>query len=202
MTKPYALPAIELGEEADLGPAMRALTPRHRKFVVGKVMYGLSDVDAAQAAGYAEKSAYDHTWRIAQRDDVQAAILEVGKALLRGEGARSIRVMVQLRDNQAVKPEVRLKAAIELANRAGFHAVSESNLNVHHSLSEAEMDRRILALAAEMGMTETEARKMLIAPAEFRKNAAGVYEIDGKPVAVEDADFEEIADIPGLEGLV
>lgn len=55
------------------------------------------------------------------------------------------------------------------------------HLTVTHELSEAQMDQKILSLAAELGLTEDIARKMLIAPADLRKNADAV-----------DAEFEEV----------
>jgi hypothetical protein len=39
------------------------------------------------------------------------------------------------------------------------------------------MDRRILSLAAELGMTPDQAKMMLIAPADMQRNAEGVFEV-------------------------
>jgi hypothetical protein len=178
MTRRKTIPALpNLPDVADLGPAMSALTPLERGFVIAKVYYGLDNSNACRAAGYAESTATDRAYEISHREDVQAAILEVGKALLRGEGARSILTMVKIRDDERVRPDVRLRAAEMIANRSGFHVSTEHHEHFHHHVSEAEMDRRILALAAELGMSPEDSRKMLIAPADMQKNAEGVFEI-------------------------
>lgn len=168
-------------DEGDFGPAMLALTQMQRLFVIGKVHLGLSDVAAAKAAGYA--SADDHAWRVARHEGVQAAILEEGRKLLRSEGPQSIKALIHIRDNPQAGSANQLKAAIELLNRAGFHAVTENHTLVEHRLSEGELDRRILALCAEMGMSPDEAKKMLIAPADMKRNAEGVYEIEQPPLS-------------------
>ena len=172
-----ALPILPEYDVADLGPAMQALTPLRRNWVLAKVFLALDDTNAARAAGYTEKTARHHAYEIAHREDIQAAILEVGKALLRGEGARSIRTMVAIRDDKMVRADTRLKAAEMIANRAGFHVSTEHHVHTHAHLSDAQMDKRILALAAELGMAPDQAQKMLIAPADMEQNAEGVFEL-------------------------
>jgi len=172
-----AEPILPEYDVAALGPAMQALTPLRRNWVLAKVFLALDDTKAARAAGYSESTADDRAYEIAQREDVQAAILEVGKALLRGEGARSIRTMVAIRDDKTVRADTRLKAAEMIANRAGFHVSTEHHEHVHTHLSDQQMDKRILALAAELGMAPDQAQKMLIAPADMEQNAEGVFEL-------------------------
>src|SRR5580704_4917942 len=158
-----------------LGPAMLALNPRMRAFVIGKVQGGLDDTAAARAAGYADDR--KQPWRLAHHEGVQAAILEEGRKLMRAHGPKSILTLVEIRDDKLRDAKDRIKCAIELLNRSGFHVVSEHHQHEHHHLSEAETDRRILALAAELGLPPEQARLMLVAPAEFERNAQGVYEI-------------------------
>jgi hypothetical protein len=164
-------------DETGLGPAMASLNPMQRAFVAAKVHTGADNSKAARAAGYSIEHAKRSGYRLAHDDRVQAAILEEGRKLMRSEGARSIQTLVAIRDDKGADAKDRIKCAVELLNRSGFHAVSEHHLNVEHRLSETEQDRRILALAAELGLPETEAQKLLIAPAEFQKNATGVYEL-------------------------
>jgi hypothetical protein len=159
-----------------LGLAMQALTPHRRGFVLAKVYGGMNDKDACLAAGYARTVAEHQQHTISGREDVQAAILEEGRKLMRREGPRSILTLVAIRDSDA-KPADRIKAATELLNRSGFHAVSEHHDHQHVHQSEAELDRRILALAAELGMTPEQAKLMLIAPADMERNAEGVFEL-------------------------
>jgi hypothetical protein len=145
---------------------------------------GLSNAAAIKWAGYSSVSpnAVDtQAYRISHHPGVQQAILEESQKLMRREGPKSIRTLVEIRDNKKNEPKDRTKAAIELLNRSGFHAISQHNVNVEHHLSEAETDRRILLAAKELGLSETEARKMLVAPGDFEKNSAGVYELAEAP---------------------
>jgi len=95
------------------------------------------------------------------------------------EGPKSVLTLIEIRDDPAADRKDRLKAATELMNRAGPGVVSESHLVVDHNyqMTEAQKDARILALAAELGMPEEYARKMLVAPADFEKNSKGVFEL-------------------------
>jgi hypothetical protein len=165
------------------GSAMAGLTEQQRLFVAGKVWRGLTNADAARAAGYTEHSARHNGTRIAQHPGIQVAIEEESRKLLKTEGPRSILTLVEVRDNSEAPARDRIKASVELMNRAGLHPRTEHTLNVeHHDMSEGEKDREILRLARELGLDETTARKMLIAPDDMKKNAAGVYELPPEPV--------------------
>lgn len=190
MSKLPALPEIDV---ASLGPAMAALTPLQRSYVTAKVFLGLEDSNAARAAGYAESVAGHMAHEIARREDVQAAILEEGRKLMRTQGPKSILALVEIRDDKTAKGADRIKAAIELLNRSGFHAVSETHQHTHVHMSEAEQDRRILALCADLGMSPDEAKKMLIAPADMQRNADGVFELPAAEPAELSADPRQVA---------
>lgn len=175
----YVTPLIPI-DEASLGPAMQALTAGQRAFVHGKVHLGLTNAEAAKLAGYSSRSPHAlevASSQLAHNPKVQDAILEEGRKLMRVEGARSIRTLVTIRDDPEAENKDRIRSAVELLNRSGFHAVTESHHHEHVHLSEAEKDRRILALCAELGLSPEEARKMLISPLEAQKNAAGVFEL-------------------------
>ena len=171
-------------DEADLGPAMLACNPGERAAVYNKVEFGLNNTDAVAAANYSgSRDVLKSTAHaVFSRQRVQDAILEMSRKLMRAEGPRSIKTLVEIRDNKSIKPEVRAKAAVELLNRAGMNAVSESHLTVTHELSEADLDRKILRLCADLQIPENIARKMLISPADMDKNASAI-----------DAEFEEVA---------
>jgi hypothetical protein len=146
---------------------MLALSPPMRAFVAAYVYFGCTRAEAARRAGYsrskpdnAKVTAYD-LWR---REDVQAAILEESRKLMRAEGPRSIKTLIDIRDDKQADKKVRVKAAESLLNRCGMAAVQESHVLVEHQLSEVEKDRRILALAAELGLPQIEAQKLLIDP--------------------------------------
>lgn len=178
------VPLIAIPAAEDLGPAMQACNIGERAWVIAKIETGESNKECARLAGYSASSddiLKSTGYAIAHRQRVQDALLEMSRKLMRTEGAKSIKTLVAIRDDRAMKPELRLKASVELLDRAGMNAVSESHLTVTHQLSDAQMDQRILALAAELGLTEDVARKMLIAPADLRKNADAI-----------DAEFEEL----------
>lgn len=183
----------------DMGPALRALSPQHREFVLAYAD-GASITAAMRLAGFPEPTARTYGSKLIRRDDVTAALFELGRTLLKGEGARSIRTMIELRDDTTVAPPVRLKAAEAIANRSGFHLITESHEHHHVHMSEAEQDRRILALAAELGMSDADAQKLLIAPADMQQNSEGVFEIAPPPADMElvpepvDADQPEPTD--------
>jgi hypothetical protein len=168
------LPELDV---ADLGPAMRALSPRQRNFVVGKVFYGLDNTNAAQAAGYSPLYASSNACHLAHREDVQRALEEECRKLMKSEGPKSILTLVKIRDGQSNKAADRIKASTELLNRAGLHAISETHQHVHEHVSEAEADRRILAFLAERGVPPDVAQKMLVQPDDFAKNSEGIYEM-------------------------
>lgn len=167
-------------DEASLGPAMLALSPAMRVFVLAKVNIGANNTRAAQLAGYSDASAKGLNvtgHRLGHDPRVQAAILEESHKLMRSEGPNSIRTLVSLRDDAEVEPKDRIKCAVELLNRSGFHAITESIAHVEHHLSDREKDARILALCAELGIAADEARKMLIAPAASKDAIDAAYEV-------------------------
>lgn len=178
------VPAVQLSVEG-LGPAMLALNPGMRAFVYAKVFRGLNNTQAAAAAGYAHgrDSLKVRGYQLAHDDRVQAAILEEGQKLMRAEGPRSILTLVQIRDDKNADKKDRLKAAVELLNRSGFSAVTQHNIEVTHHLTDEQKDRRILELCRELGIEQSEARKMLIAPdvvdAEFSEVEPA--EVQGPP---------------------
>jgi hypothetical protein len=185
------VPLIAIPDAEDLGPAMQACNIGERAWVIAKIETGESNKECARLAGYSaasDEGLKAAGYAIAHRQRVQDALLEMSRKLMRTEGAKSIKTLVAIRDEKANKPEIRLKASVELLDRAGMNAVSESHLTVTHQLSDAQMDQRILALASELGLTEDVARKMLISPADLQKNADAI-----------DADFEEVATVSAEE---
>ncbi len=160
------VPIIVVPDEG-CGPAMAALSPAHRAFVVAKVHFGCSNAEAARRAGYS-KDKLQHAkvtaYRLAHTDGIQAAIIEESRKVVCGEGPKSIRTLVEIRDDKTKEPKDRIKAAIELLNRGGLNAVSEHHMVVEHTMTDAQKDRRILELCRELGIADMEARKLLIAP--------------------------------------
>ena len=176
------LPTIEF-DEGSLGPAMRALRPLQRAFVHYKVFYGLTNIEAYRRAGYSDNpgSSRKGSYELAHSQGVQDAIEEETRKLMRTEGPKSVQVLVEIRDDKEVAARDRVKAATELLNRAGLHARTESTVNVSVQMTDSEKDKEILRLAKELGLGETEAKKLLISPDDFKQNAKGVYELEPKP---------------------
>jgi hypothetical protein len=178
------VPLIHVPEPEDLGPAMQACTIGERAWVIAKIETGASNAECARLAGYSDtgESAKTMGYVMAHRQRVQEALLEQARKLLRNEGPKSVKLLATVRDNPRAEDKDRIKAAVELLNRAGMSAVTESHLTVTHELlTDAQKDQRILTLAAELGLSEDVARKMLIAPADMDKNAHIV-----------EAEFEEV----------
>ncbi len=160
------VPIIVVPDES-CGPVMAALSPAQRAFVVAKVHFGCSNAEAARRAGYS-KDKLQHAkvtaYRLAHSEGVQAAIIEESRKVVCGEGPKSVRTLVEIRDDKTKEPKDRIKAAIELLNRGGLSAVSEHHMVVEHTMTDAQRDQRILALCQELGLPDMEARKLLIAP--------------------------------------
>src|SRR5689334_19370884 len=122
MTRKPTVPLIVVPDEA-CGPAMAACSPPQRAFVICKVAFGCTNAEAARRAGYQSRDRKT-SYRVAHDPRVQAALLEEGLKLMRSEGPRSILTLVSIRDNKRNAVKDRLKAAAELLNRSGFHALT------------------------------------------------------------------------------
>jgi hypothetical protein len=185
VTGKIVVPAIRV-PELGLGPAMLKLNQAQRAFVFAKVIYGMSNTNAAKAAGYSastRESLRSNAYRLAHDGNIQNAIQEETRKLMRAEGPRSVRTLITIRDNPKSEDKDRLKAAVELMNRGGLNAVSEHHVVVEN-LTDAQKDQRILALARELGLPDTEAQKLLIDRAD-----------------VVDAEFTEVEPEPTPEQL-
>src|ERR1019366_4030555 len=128
------VPLITIPDAEDCGPAMFALaSDAERAWVIAKVETGCSNGDAARLAGYcADNPSLDNLkstgYAIAHRQRIQDALLEVSRKLMRSQGPRSILTLARIRDDKAAENKDRIKAAVELLNRAGISAVQESHL--------------------------------------------------------------------------
>jgi hypothetical protein len=178
-----------------LGPAMLALSPAMRAFVIAKVEFGQPNHEAARMAGYSAASPHALSVvasRLAHDERVQSALLEEGQKLMRSEGPKSVHTLVEVRDDKRNAAKDRIKAATELLDRSGFHALSEHHLTVEHHLSDEQKDARIMALAAEMGLSQDEARKLLIAPG---KEQASIVDAEFEVVQPPDPQRERENDL-------
>jgi phage terminase small subunit len=187
MTGKAIIPRILVPDEI-CGPAMLALNPPMRAFAYEWVFGGSkTQKDAAIAAGYSNTgdSAKTQGHELMRRPDVQAAIEELSRNLLRTEGPASIRELIRLRSN-AKDERVRLKASEAILDRCGLGSTSHQHVTVDHNvkLPEAELDRRIASTLRELGFSEDEARKALIDPS--RVIEGDFVEVPREPPTTED----------------
>src|SRR4051812_48603737 len=172
--------STELTVPEKLGPAMAALNPRQRGFVIAFCTMAEPDAtNAARAAGYVDNGktgirVLGH--RLLHSENVRQAILEFARNMVGTEG-----LMVGLQAIMAVarNPQAKdhAKAALALMNRGGLHEVVERHNTHHIILTEQEKVEEIKQLAQFLGQD----------PSKF----LGTTTID--------ADFHEVP--PGLEGL-
>lgn len=154
---PYYPPAGQLVADppvSDLGPAMVACTPLQRRFVIALCIMGTDD--HTKAAAFAGSTANAETsslqvvasnlWR---NENVQRALHEEVSKRLHAGKALAVHVLTHLAAN-GTKEEVRLKAAIAIANRTGLHEMTEHKVTtVDASKTDEAMIARIKQLVAK-----------------------------------------------------
>lgn len=177
-----------------LGPAMKAINPQQRAFVMALLETGGQDNTlAARMAGYGGDSATGvrtTAYRLAHDAKVVEAIREHADKTIRSSVALGASVLVEIARDTMHKD--RFKAANALLDRGGLLLVQKSE--VHHTHTDGttkEMIAEIVALAEKMG----------IDPAQLLGQGAGSMpgsrRLSGPVV---DAEFTEVAE-PTLEGL-
>lgn len=144
-----------LADEECLGPAMRALDERRRRFVRAAIMYPTAkDWQIARAAGYKDGS--NGSLRVAAHrcfhdEKVLAAISEEAARKLRASAFLGAAVLANIARDP--KHPDQLKAATALLNRIGFHEKTEQVVNVNHrDMTGEAMVARIEALASRLGL--------------------------------------------------
>jgi hypothetical protein len=75
-------------------------------------------------------------------------------------------------------------------DRSGFGAVHEAHLTVEHTMTDKMKDARMLALAAEIGLSAEDAAKLLIAPPRTSEPIDAEFEVveTADPVTAERRD--------------
>lgn len=149
MTENLPVPA----EEAELGPAMKALTPIHRAFVLAYCTNGCKPVEAARDVGYTDNKTGAirvTAHRILHKPEVLAAIREWTIASMKA----NLPVYRDLLDKIAMNDQHKdqAKALLAAMDRAGLPAVIEKNINVTVTMTEAEKVARIKELSAQLGV--------------------------------------------------
>jgi uncharacterized protein with GYD domain len=150
--------AIVPDNDESLGPAMRALTPKMRRFVLelasGPDGYG-SLVRAAKAAAFGTASSTENAMKVLAHQalynpKVQEALREVGGKLIRTEAFLGIHVLVAIARDP--KHKDRLKAAVELMNRGGFVVETHHTITVEHKTDYTKQALEELAAFRRLGV--------------------------------------------------
>lgn len=165
--------------DSELGPAMQALEPRRRAFVLEMLNNpAISHAQAARRAGYTGTDNYlgVQAHRLAHSERVLAAYHEEASKRLRSGVLVGASVLVEIARDSTHKDQ--LKAAMTLLNRVGLHEKTEHKHVVERATDDVEVKRQVVALAKELGLD----------PRVFLGNNASLPAL---PTPV-DADFEVI----------
>jgi phage terminase small subunit len=153
-----AEPLAVVPNDADLGPAMLALTPKQRRFVLelrhGPAGYG-SEVRAARAAGYGTRSSSDLSMRVLAHQSlhnprVQDALREVGGKIIRAEAFQSIKTTTAIAHDLTHKDC--LKANLALLDRGGFAIETHHLVTVEHKIDYQKQALEELAAFRRLGV--------------------------------------------------
>lgn len=149
------VPAILIPDEGKLGPAMRALNERQRRFVIAMLDLGCQSnhYRAAVLAGYNgnENTLRVTAHRLAHDERVQAAILEEARARLTSGTIAAASFLFDVISNPKAQDKDRLKAAQMLMDRGGLHALSEHKITVEHTDDRAEKIKKLVEMCLANG---------------------------------------------------
>jgi hypothetical protein len=141
-------------DELEMGPAMRALVPKQRLFVLAM----LSDPGGfqgswAEAAGYSTKGDSHHVTacRMMQDPRIIAASQEVARQHLGGNGpVLAARNLINIAKNE--KHPKHYEASLAILNRTGMSEKTEHTVRVEHATDDRSMIELCRRMAAEMGI--------------------------------------------------
>ncbi len=123
---------------AGCGPAMRALSERHRQFVLALIGNGFNATEAAAQAGFNgnRDSLAVTASRLRKMPEIIAALQEEALTRINGDVAMATAVVAAIAADPILrrdKPAVCLKAALELMNRVPqFAAEHKQTVTVEH----------------------------------------------------------------------
>ena len=148
---------IEPPDEGTLGPAMLALTPRQRAFVVAMLdLPGIDHTAAAERAGYSATSRNSlrvQAHHLLHDEKILDAIQEESRRRLNSSTILAVSVLMEIASNTVLQPKDRLKAAQAILNRTGFNEKTEHHVKVEHrDATEEAMVERIKKFAGVLGL--------------------------------------------------
>lgn len=183
---------ITIPDDADLGPAMKALSPMQRAFVYATVECGGNATNAAEAAGYCANTAPEDRRtnltsigsQLMRNPRVAAALVEEAQKRLLTGSFLAVEKLLQL-VTEGNSQSIQLRAAQALMDRTGMGPKSEHKVIVEHTRTDKEIVARITEISQRLGI---DPQKLLgtRAPAQ-------------EPI---DAEFEELGDTTGLEDIL
>jgi hypothetical protein len=186
---------IRLEDEGKFGPAMEALpSDRMRAFVIALLNQGGRGlVRAYMTAGYSgdpnSTTLSTEAFRLAHDDRIQEAMREEAMRRMGGAGILAVSTLLDIMQDDAIKPNLKAKVAGMILNRTGMHETTEHKVSVKKELNEADKLAAIEKLAGILGVDP----KTLLGEQYQPKEIAG-------PVV--DAEFSVVEEIiPTSEGL-
>lgn len=148
-----------LPSDTRLGPAMSALKPKARAFVLALVEMGggLNEMHvAAQQAGYTgdKPTLYVQAHRLAADPRIQAAILEEARARCKSASLLSVSTMIDILQDPKAKHGIRLQAASRVAAIAGMDPAGSLLIkhDVNVNVTVKEQIQQVKALAKDLGL--------------------------------------------------
>jgi transposase len=127
-----------------------------KAIVLEAVAQGLNVKDAAKRAKCSERAAYKWTTEPAfkaQMAELQAARRAEAESFLQAEIQKSLDTIRSLRDDDELDGGTRLRAAMELLDRAGLTKVDRSEVHVTQGqdVSDEDIDRELQRVALKLG---------------------------------------------------
>jgi phage terminase small subunit len=177
--------------EDALGPAMLALTPPRRRFVVALLETGTDDNSlAASMAGFGgtQDSKWQAGHRLSRDPKVQAAIKEEADRRLRGGMILAASALREIVASPTHKD--RFKAAVELLNRGGLIVQTEHKVIVEDNRLSDEIEAGIIAMAQRIGVDPTRL---------LGSNSKAAQKANAKEAAI-DGEYTEVDDLSDIMG--
>lgn len=148
-------------DNMSLGPAMKAIEPKQRAFVLAYVEQAKEDATAAAlAAGYGsisetdegrKKAAKQAGWRLIHDEKIAEAIKELASDKFRVATFKATAVLLEIMDDPTHKDRFKAAERVLAQNGMGV-AIQVDHRHTHRNMDDESMIRRIAALAKDQGL--------------------------------------------------
>lgn len=146
---------IEVPDEEHMGPAMKRLNERQRRYVAALAVYGGNQTLAYQFAGYDvtnNNSARAASSRLSNSADIKEAIREEAWRRLDSSSLLAISGLIELAMPDNTDKTSRLKAIDMLTKRNGFHEKTEHLVTHQDNRTTKELVDFIQSMTARLGL--------------------------------------------------